>query len=190
MTLWPFLDRASGAIGAVRPASPALPGPLGLVAYARLRRTGADLPPRLRLLVGQLAGERSGCGWCAQRNRHLALQAGISALDLDGVTGFATASGYSAPERAALALAEAITCFSEAERGFPVQVLTDARRYFTEPEVMALVGAVTTEHFFDGRTGRMGKDVLVGDGPPLKAARTPTGSPDPRTGPCPALPPL
>ena len=159
MTLWPFLDRAAGAIGAVRPASPALPGPLGLVAYARLRRTGAELPPRLRLLVGQLAAERSGCGWCSQRNRHLALQAGISAVDLDGVTHFATASGYAAPERAALALAEAITEFCEAADGFSSEVLFEARRQFEETEIMAIVGTVTAEHFFDARTGRMGRDV-------------------------------
>lgn len=160
MTLWTFLDRAAGAIGAVRTASTALPGPLGLVAYARLRRSG-DLPPRLRLLVGQLAAERSGCGWCAQRNRHLALQAGVSATDLDGVIRIAEAPGYSEPERAALALAEAITCFSEAKSGFPGAVLCEARRHFDEPEIMAIVGTVTAEHFFDARTGRMGIDAVA-----------------------------
>jgi AhpD family alkylhydroperoxidase len=163
VTLWPFLDRAAGATGAFRTASPALPGPLGLVAYARLRRTAAELPPRLRLLVSQLAAERRGCDWCAQRNRHLALQAGVTSVDLAGVARFATASGYSAPERAALALAEAITCFSEAERGFPEEVLTQARRHFAEPEIMALVVTVTAQHFFDGRTGRMGRDAAVED---------------------------
>lgn len=155
MTLWTFLDRAAGAIGAVPPA---LPGPSGLVAYARLRRSGADLAARLRLLVGQLAAERSGCGWCAQRNRHLALQAGVSATDLDGVRRIAEAPGYSEPERAALALAEALTCFSEAASGFPAEVLCEARRHFDELEIMAIVGTVTAEHFFDARTGRMGRD--------------------------------
>lgn len=164
MTLWPFLDRAAGAIGAVRTVSPKLPGPLGLVAYARLRHSAADLPPRLRLLVGQLAAERSGCGWCAQRNRHLALQAGVSAGDVDGVTHFATAPGYSEPERAALALADAITRFSEAAGGVPIAVLSDARRHFGETEIMALVGAVTGEHFFDARTGRIGRDATVEGG--------------------------
>lgn len=164
MTLWAFLDRAAGSIGAVRTASPALPGPLGLVAYARLRRSGADLPPRLRLLVGQLAAERSGCAWCAQRNRHLALQAGVSAVDVDGVTRYVTHSGYSEPERAALALADGITQFCEADNGFPLELLCQARRHFDEPEIMALVGAVTMEHFFAAPTGRMGRDALVGDG--------------------------
>ena len=140
---------------------PAVPGPLGLVAYARMRITGTELSQRLRLLVGQLAAERSGCGWCAQRNRHLALQAGVSAADLDGVTRFATASGYSAPERAALALADAITGFSEPEGGFPDGVLIQVRRHFGEVEIISLVQATPAEHFFDAKTGRMGRDALA-----------------------------
>jgi alkylhydroperoxidase family enzyme len=166
VTGWPFLDRAAGALGAVRRArQPGLPGPLGLAAYARLTRSAQDLSPRLRLLVGQLAAERSGCAYCAHRNRHLAMQAGVSAADLDGVSRFAAAPGYSEPERAALALALAITSFSETDGGFPSEVLAQARRHFDEMEIMALVQATTVEHFFDARTGRMGRDALVVDPP-------------------------
>ena len=161
MTLWAFLDRAAGSIGAVRTTHPALPGPLGLVAYARLRFTGAELPQRVRLLVGQLAAERSACAYCAHRNRHLALQAGVSAADVDGVSAFAEAPGFSDPERAALALANAITTFSEAERGFPPDVLAQARRHFDETEIMAIVRVVTAEHFYDRRTGQMGSDAMI-----------------------------
>ena len=137
---------------------------MGLPAYARLRVGARDLPQRVRLLVSQLAALTSGCGWCAQRNRHLALQAGVSPGDLDQVTHFATAPGYSEPERAALALCDAITRYSEAARGFEQEVLTVARRHFSEAEIMALVATVTAEHFFDARTGRMGRDLMVGDG--------------------------
>jgi len=115
--------------------------------------------------VGQLAAERSGCAYCAHRNRHLALQARVSAADLDGVTRFAVAPGYSEPERAALTLALAITNFSEADSGFPAEVLAQARRHFDEVEIMALVQATTAEHFFDVRTGLMGRDALVGNRP-------------------------
>ena len=194
MTLWAFLDRTAGAIGTARTTQPALPGPLGLIAYARLRFSGTELPQRLRLLVGQLAAERSGCGWCAQRNRHLALQAGVTAADLDGVNRFEVSPGYSEPERAALSLALAITNFSEAERGFPAEVLAQARRHFDEVEIMALVQATTAEHFFDARTGLMGRDATSAAfyrprPPSFTAARTARGSPDPRTGPSPAPPP-
>ena len=164
MTLWAFLDRAAGAIGSAPTPQPALPGPLGLIAYARLRFTGTELPQRLRLLVAQLAAERSGCGWCAQRNRHLALQAGVSPSDVNDVTRFATAPCYSEPERAALALADGLACFAEVDGGFPLEVLARARRHFSEPEIMALVGTATGEHFFDARTGRIGRDATIGGG--------------------------
>jgi len=45
-------------------------GPRVLPAYAVLSRYGSadvDLEPRLRLLVTQLAAERSGCRWCIER---------------------------------------------------------------------------------------------------------------------------
>lgn len=165
MTLWPFLDRVVGTSGAVHaPRRASLPDPPGLVAYARLRFGVTELPQRLRLLVHQLAAQRSSCAWCAHRNRHLALQQGVSATDVDGVADFATAPGYSEPERAALALADAITRFQEAEGGFPPEVLVHARRHFGEPEIMALVATVTAEHFFDPRTGRMGRDAAAEGG--------------------------
>lgn len=160
MTLWPFPDRVLGAMGRARPnRRQPLPGPLGLVAYARLRFGSRDLPQRLRLLVAQLAAERSGCPYCAHRNRHLALQAGLSGSDLADVTDYATAGRYTDGERAALGLADALTQFSEAERGFPPEVLVRARCHFGEEEIMALVRTVTAEHFFDSRAGKMGRDV-------------------------------
>jgi alkylhydroperoxidase family enzyme len=162
MTLWPFPDRVLGALGGGRPnRRQPLPGPLGLAAYARLRFGSRDLPQRLRLLVAQLAAERSGCPHCAHRNRHLALQAGLSPADLDCVTDFATGDRYSEPERAALGLADAITRFAEAVQGFAPEILVRARCHFVEEEIMALVRTVTADHFFDSRRGKMGRDALA-----------------------------
>lgn len=162
MMLWPFPDRVLGALGGARlTRRRPLPGPLGLAAYARLRFGSRDLSPRLRLLVAQLAAERSGCPFCSHRNRHLALQAGLSGSDLDVVASFTTAERFTDDERAALGLADAVTQFSEADRGFPPEVLVQARCHFSEEEIMALVRTVTTEHFFDPRTGRMGRDALA-----------------------------
>ena len=162
MTLWPFPDRVLGALGSARrKRRQPLPGPLGLVAYARLRFGSRDLPQRLRLLVAQLAAERSGCPNCAHRNRHLALQAGLSPADLDCVTDFATVDRYSDAERAALELADAITRFVEAAQGCAPEILVRARCHFAEEEIMALVQTVTAEHFFDVRTGKMGRDALA-----------------------------
>ncbi len=60
----------------VAPPTPVVPpgGPPVLPAYAALARyqtSSPDLDPRLRLLVTQLAAERSRCRWCIDRGRHL-----------------------------------------------------------------------------------------------------------------------
>ncbi|HJQ67027.1 MAG TPA: carboxymuconolactone decarboxylase family protein [Gemmatimonadales bacterium] len=162
--LWP-LDRVAAWVGAPRRASPArLPGPLGLPAYARLARTWspiAPLEPRLLLLVSQLAAERSGCPYCIAHGRHMAQKAGISPEAVDAVVQYSSAGQYSEAERAALALADAVTRFSETDGGFPPEVLVRARCHFDEGQIVALVAAVAAEHFFDPATGRLGRDALA-----------------------------
>lgn len=162
--LWPFPDRIAGWVGAPRrPADTRVPGPLGLPAYARLARSWAPiapLEPRLQLLVAQLAAVRSGCEYCVHHTRHTALKAGIPAEASDEVARYASASHYSEPERAALALADAVTGFRESDGGFPMEILVRARCHFDEGQIVALVAGVTAEHFFDPATGRLGRDSL------------------------------
>jgi alkylhydroperoxidase family enzyme len=122
-------------------------------------RSGADtLPTRLRLLAAQIAALRSGCAYCVHYNRHLALRAGISAAVMDAVGDYAVASEFSEAERAALSLADALTGFAEAEGGFATEILVRARCHLPEDQIMGLVAAVATEHFFDPVTGRLGRD--------------------------------
>ena len=138
-----------------------LPDPLGLAAYARLagsRIPLEPLPPRLHSLVAQLAAVRSGCEFCAQHNRHTALKAGIPREMLDDVAHYASAPGFSEAERAALALADAVTGFAEAEGGFPMEVLVRARCHFGEDQIIAMVAGAAMEHFFDPASGRLGRD--------------------------------
>jgi alkylhydroperoxidase family enzyme len=119
------------------------------------------LPARLRLLVAQLAAVRSGCGYCAEHNRHLALKARLTLGDLDAVADHARGSRFSEPERAALALADAVTRFADADGGFPAEILIRARSHFGEGEIVALVATVAAEHFFDPATGHLGRDALA-----------------------------
>jgi alkylhydroperoxidase family enzyme len=113
------------------------------------------------LLVAQLAAVRSGCGYCAERNRHLALKAGLTLSEVDAVVDPARVSHFSEAERAALALADAVTGFADAEGGFPAEILVRARCHFGEREIVALVATVAAEHFFDPATGRLGRDALA-----------------------------
>jgi alkylhydroperoxidase family enzyme len=160
--LWPLPDRVAAWLSTPRIArSTPLPGPLGLPAYARLARTWAPiapLPPRLQLLVTQLAAARSGCAYCLQHNRHVALKGGLAPEAIDGVAQYASAVHFSDAERAALALADAVTGFVETEGGFPMEILVRARCHFDEGQIVALVAAAAAEHFFDPETGRLGRD--------------------------------
>ena len=159
---WTWPDRVTAWLGTPqRPATAPLPAPRDLPAYARLARSWAPLeplPPRLRLLVAQLAAVRSGCGYCAEHNRHLALKAGLTLTELHAVAHPARTSLFSEAERAALALADAVTRFADAEDGFPAEILVRARGHFGEAEIVALVATVAAEHFFDPATGRLGRD--------------------------------
>ena len=161
---WPLTDRAAAWLAVPRRQKvPVLPGPLGLPAYARLARTWAPiepLPSRLHLLVTQLTAQRSGCEFCIQHARHMALKAGLPADVIDAVAQYPSASRFSEAERAALALAEAVTGFAESDGGFSLEILVRARCHFQEGHIMALVAAAAAEHFFDPATGRLGRDSL------------------------------
>lgn len=142
---------------------PFLPGPGGVAAYARspaARGAGEALDTRMRLLVAQLAAVRSGCGYCTDYNRHVGLCAGVPAAALDAVRSYERAPHFSERERAALALADAVTDFAEAAGGFPAEILSRARAHFPEGQIMALVALVATEHFFDPATGALGRDAV------------------------------
>lgn len=158
----PFPDRVMGWLGAAARRNPEpLPGPCGIAAYARVgwaRSSPVALEPRLRQLVTQLAAVRSGCAYCAHYGRHVGLRGGVPAAALDGVTDYARSSHFSERERAALALADALTRFTAADGGFAAEILERARCHLPEQQIMDLVALVAAEHFFDPVTGALGRD--------------------------------
>jgi alkylhydroperoxidase family enzyme len=60
------------------------------------------------------------------------------------VTAFATSPYYSAPERAALAFAEGMTITGQKVTD---EVFAEARRHFSEPQIVELAAAVALENF-------------------------------------------
>ncbi len=133
-----------------------------LPAYAALARyrSSADLDPQLRMLVSQLAAERSGCRWCIARGRHLWREAQLSLEALCALPRYETSSLFSSRERAALRFADAVTHYSEAHgaEGMPLEPLQRARRHLSEPEIAAVTAAVAAQHFFNPITGELGAD--------------------------------
>ena len=143
-------------------APPPPAGPGVLPAYATLARyeiNAADLEPRIRMFVTQLAAERSRCRWCIERGRHLWREAQLALDVLRALLRYETSALFSNRERAALQFADAVTRYSDARGGMPVEALTRARQHLSEPEIAAVTAAVAAHHFFNPVTGALGADV-------------------------------
>jgi alkylhydroperoxidase family enzyme len=111
------------------------------------------------LLVTQLAAERSRCRWCIERGRHQWRDAQFPVDTLRALLRYETSAGFSSRERAALRFADALTRYSEARGGMPLEPLARARQYLTEPEIAAVTAAAASQHFFNPITGALGADV-------------------------------
>ena len=154
--LWQIFTRRG------EPTTHAPPGPHVLPAYAALARyqiNTPDLDSRLRLLVSQLAAERSRCRWCIERGRHLWREAQLSPDALRALLRYETSALFSNRERAALRFTDAVTRYSDATGGMPVEALVRARQHLSEPEIVAVTAAVAAHHFFNPITGALGADV-------------------------------
>jgi alkylhydroperoxidase family enzyme len=162
-TLVTALVRRGGALWrALAGRAGAFPTPGGarvLPAYAALARhrlSDPDLDPRVRLLVTQLAAERSRCRWCIERGRHLWREAQLPTEALRALARYETSALFSNRERAALRFAEAVTRYTDE---MPLEPLTSARQIFTEAEIAAITGAVAAVHFYNPITGTLGIEV-------------------------------
>jgi alkylhydroperoxidase family enzyme len=132
-----------------------------LPAYAALARYQlhrVDLEPRLRMLVTQLAAERSGCRWCIERGRHDWREAQLSFDALRALPRYETSSLFSDRERAALRFTDAVTRYSESKGGMPEEALMRVRQHLSEPEIAAVTAAAAAQHFFNPITGALGAD--------------------------------
>lgn len=155
-------------VGRSLSTAPPPAGPRILPAYAALARiqySDTELEPRLRLLVTQLAAERSHCRWCIERGRHLWREAQFPVEPLRNLLRYETSAVFSNRERAALRFTDALTRYSEARGGMPLEPLTRARQYLSEPEIAAVTGAVASQHFFNPITGALGADVAAWGAP-------------------------
>jgi len=105
----------------------------------------SKVDPRTRSLATELAAHLNGCNWCMDFGRMAALRQGVPAEKLDALEEHATSPLFTPAERAALGLAEAIT------RDVHVadDIWAEARRYFSDRELIELVVAVAMETFYN-----------------------------------------
>lgn len=110
-------------------------------AFAHGRGTLAE---EIRLLAMQLVGEINQCSWCIDYGRSLTPKALYDKVR--HLQQFATYSGFSDPERAALRYA-----FEATQTPVDVsdQTFAELRRHYSEPQIVELTFAVAIENFFN-----------------------------------------
>jgi len=128
-----------------------------LYAYLALaRRPGqtAEVDDRTRLLVRELAAERSGCRWCIDRAQHDWRVAGLPVDLLRSLARHATSPELSERDRAALALVDAVACDGGSADSGAAAALALVRRHFSERGVAELTACLADHHLIaDDRQG-------------------------------------
>lgn len=129
----------------------------------------SQIDPRIRSLAMELAAHLNGCSWCVDFGRAAALRQGVPAAKLDDLDDYRASTLFGAAERAALELAESIT------RDVHVSdaVWAEARRHFSDRELVELVVAVAMENFYNRANSALGIEAQGFCALPAPSTRSP-----------------
>ncbi|TQM85524.1 AhpD family alkylhydroperoxidase [Saccharothrix saharensis] len=121
-----------------------LPGTMeALIALGRTAQQ-AGLPQSLMELVNLRASQINGCGVCVDMHGKALRKAGESDERIVAVGAWRDTPYYTEAERAALALAEAVTRLSDRPDPVPDAVWQEAAEHYDERQLSALLVAVAT----------------------------------------------
>ena len=102
----------------------------------------SGVPVKTLGLVHLRASQINGCGVCVDMHPKLMKKEGETDQRLHAVAAWRDTPFFSDAERAALALAEAVTRLSDREDAVPDAVWADAKRHYDEPALAALLLAI------------------------------------------------
>jgi AhpD family alkylhydroperoxidase len=100
------------------------------------------LPARAVALVNLRVSQINGCGTCLLGDLKAAREHGITDEQLMTVAGWRESALFTAPERAALSLAEAVTRVADRSDPVPDDVWNEAARHYDDTILAALVLAI------------------------------------------------
>lgn len=100
------------------------------------------LPDVTRKLVHLRASQINGCSVCVDMHARELKEAGESDERIFAVAAWRETPFYTEAERAALALAEAVTRLSDRADPVPDEVWQDARRHYDDPALAALIVSI------------------------------------------------
>ena len=106
-------------------------------------------PARALTLAMLRASQLNGCALCLDGSCRLLRSFGESEERLFAVSVWRESTRFSAPERAALALAESMTRLSDRSDPVPDTVWDEAARHFTERDLAFLVLGVATQNLYN-----------------------------------------
>lgn len=125
----------------VRMKHPALMLPAALEALQALNKAAVPegLPDVTRKLVHLRASQINGCSHCVDMHARELKQAKQSDERIFALSAWRETPYYSEPERAALALTEAVTRLADRTDPVSDEVWNEARRHYDEPTLAALI---------------------------------------------------
>ena len=117
----------------------ALPG--ALPAMQQLHQSAADagVDPALRELIALRVSQINGCGFCVHMHSRDLRKAGEADERIDTVAAFRESPWFSDAERAALALAEAVTRVADRSEPVPDDLWAEATAHWDETQVAAIL---------------------------------------------------
>jgi AhpD family alkylhydroperoxidase len=126
-----------------------LPGAMQAVQDLMASVQKSGIPPSVMHLAHLRASQINGCGACVDGGVKHAKQTGESDERLFAVSAWREAPYFSEPERAALALAEAMTRLSDRADPVPDDVWAKAAKHFSERELAGLVLWIAIANLFN-----------------------------------------
>lgn len=108
--------------------------------------SGAGVDPKLVELLRLRASRLNGCEFCLRLHTSRARELGETEQRIEGVADWENSAEFSAPERAALLLADSIT---RLDTGVPDEDCKAAREHFGDEQIAGLVWAVSLINAFN-----------------------------------------
>ncbi|MEE6257106.1 carboxymuconolactone decarboxylase family protein [Plantactinospora sonchi] len=109
----------------------------------------AGVPARTLELVHMRASQINGCGVCLDMGARKAKQSGETDERLFAVAAWRETPYFTDAERAALALAEAVTRIADRPEAVSDEIWADAAKHYTEKELAALVLWIAVSNMFN-----------------------------------------
>ncbi len=123
-----------------------MPGSLKLSnEIAKFELKGIRLDHELHYMIGTLASQINGCGFCVDLGRSMAIRKHIGLEKFNALSEYRTSPLFSDRERAALAYAEEATCYKHVSDA----TFQELRKHFSDWEIAEITWVNAIENYYN-----------------------------------------